>query len=79
VLPFLISWLAIAALTHRFVTTWLVGVTAGVVIRMVVLSHYRWSELSFLAVSLAFVGAVAGLLHFCYPRRTTNGAPQPLG
>ena len=30
-----------------------------VVVRMVVLSHYHWNELAFLAVALVFIGAVA--------------------
>jgi DUF3054 family protein len=59
VLPLLGCWAVAARLTRRFVPTWLVGVTVGVLIRMVVLGHYRWSELSFLLVSLVFVGAVA--------------------
>lgn len=58
-LPFLGAWLVVAYATRRFVPTWLVGVTLGVVIRMVVLSHYHWNQLSFLAVALVFVGAVA--------------------
>jgi hypothetical protein len=44
------------------VPTWLAGVTAGVAIRALILGHDRWSELSFLCVALAFVGAVSGLL-----------------
>jgi hypothetical protein len=59
VLPLLGCWLAAAWRTGRFVPTWLLGVTAGVAIRMAVLGHYRWSELSFLAVALVFVGALA--------------------
>ena len=39
--------------------TWLGGITAGVVMRMVVLGHYRWNELAFLAVALVFNGLVA--------------------
>ena len=74
-LPFLGAWLVVARWTRRFVPTWLVGVTAGVAIRAVVLSHYRWSELSFWAVSLVFVGAVAGVLFRAalrtWPRRRT--------
>ena len=57
--PLLCCWLAAAWATRRFVPTWLLGVTAGVAIRMVVLSHYRWNELAFYAVALCFVGAVA--------------------
>ncbi|HUZ81225.1 MAG TPA: DUF3054 domain-containing protein [Gaiellaceae bacterium] len=59
VLPLLGAWLAAAWTTHRFVPTWLGGVTIGVAIRMVVLGHYRWNELAFLAVALVFVGALA--------------------
>ena len=59
VLPLLGCWLAFAWWTRRFVPTWLAGVTGGVAIRMVVLGHYRWSELSFLAVALVVVGVAA--------------------
>jgi hypothetical protein len=59
VLPVLACWVAVAWATRRFLPTWLVGVTVGVLIRMVVLGHYRWSELSFLVVSLVFIGGVA--------------------
>jgi hypothetical protein len=59
VLPLLGCWLAVAWWTRSFVLTWLLGVTGGVAIRMIVLGHYRWSELSFLAVALVFVGGVA--------------------
>ncbi|HEX5448604.1 MAG TPA: DUF3054 family protein [Gaiellaceae bacterium] len=59
-LPFVGAWLvAFRAFAGRFLPTWLVGVTLGVAIRAVVLSHYRWSELSFWLVALAFIGAVA--------------------
>ena len=59
VLPLLGAWLAVARATHRFVPTWLGGVTVGVGIRLVVLGHYHWNELSFLAVALVFIGALA--------------------
>jgi hypothetical protein len=59
VLPLAGAWLVLARLTQRFLPTWLGGVTAGVAIRMAILGHERWNELAFLAVSLAFVGAVA--------------------
>ena len=59
-LPFLVCWFAAYAVFHgRFVPTWLVGVTLGVALRAVILSHYRWNELAFWLVSLAFVGAVS--------------------
>jgi hypothetical protein len=58
-LPLLGAWLVMARLTGRFLPTWLVGVTVGVLIRVVVLGHYRWNEFAFLAVALVFVGAVA--------------------
>jgi hypothetical protein len=60
-LPLLAGWLAVAAVTRRFVPTWLGGVTLGVAIRMVALGHYRWNELAFLAVALGFVGATAAI------------------
>ena len=59
VLPLLGAWIVLARVTGRFVPTWLGGVTIGVVIRMIVLGHYRWNELAFLAVALVFVGVVA--------------------
>jgi hypothetical protein len=58
-LPLLAGWLLLARLTGRFVPTWLGGITIGVGIRMVVLGHYRWNELAFLAVALVFNGVVA--------------------
>jgi Mn2+/Fe2+ NRAMP family transporter len=58
-LPLLGSWLVVAYVTRRLLTTWLIGVTLGVAIRMVVLDHYHWNQLSFLAVALVFVGAAA--------------------
>jgi hypothetical protein len=61
-LPFLVGWLLFTWRSGRFVPTWLLGVTWGVVVRAVVLSHYRWSELSFLVVALVFIGAVSGVL-----------------
>jgi len=61
-LPFLGAWLVFAYATRRFVPTWVGGVVVGVAIRAVVLSHYRWSELSFLVVALVFIGAVSFLV-----------------
>ena len=49
----------VARITGRAVPTWLGGITIGVIIRMVVLGHYRWNELAFLAVALVFNGVVA--------------------
>jgi hypothetical protein len=77
-LPVLGSWLLVARLTGRFLPTWLIGVTLGVTIRMAVLGHYHWNQLSFLAVALVFVGAVAwatrGLLRTWTGRRTARSA-----
>ena len=75
-LPLLAAWLLVARLTGCFLPTWLAGVPLGIAVRMVVLSHYRWRELSFLAVALVFIGAIAGALHFVHPRRTSRHAPQ---
>ena len=58
-LPLLAGWLVLAWVTGRFVPTWLGGITSGVGLRMVVLGHYHWNELAFLAVALVFNGAVA--------------------
>ncbi len=59
VLPLLVCWLVAAWWTRRFVPTWLLGVTAGVVVRMLVLGHERWDEVAFWLVSLVVVGALA--------------------
>jgi hypothetical protein len=59
VLPLAGSWVALAWWTGRFLPTWLGGVTLGVAIRMVVLGHERWSELSFLLVALVVIGAIS--------------------
>ena len=61
-LPLLGCWLAAAWWTRRFLPTWILGVTGGVALRMIVLSHYRANELAFFLVALAFVGAVAYVL-----------------
>ncbi len=55
----LAGWFAVAFATRHFVPTWLVGVTLGVLLRMVVLGHYHWNQLSFLVVALVFVGLIA--------------------
>jgi len=61
-LPLLVAWFAVAYATRRFVPTWLVGVTLGVVARMIALGHYHWDQLTFLVVALVFVGTVAAAL-----------------
>jgi hypothetical protein len=61
-LPFVGAWLAVAWRTRRFIPTWLGGVTLGVAIRAVILSHYRWDELAFWAVALVFIGALAAVV-----------------
>lgn len=59
-LPFLACWFAAAAAFRgRFVPTWLVGVTAGVLLRAAILSHWYAKELAFWVVSLVTVGALA--------------------
>jgi hypothetical protein len=55
----LVAWFAVAFATRSFVPTWLLGVTLGVVARMIALGHYRWDQLTFLGVALVFVGLVA--------------------
>lgn len=68
VLPLLACWLAAAWWTRRFVPTWLLGVTAGVVLRMLILGHERWSELAFWLVALVFNGAVAAVVSLAWRR-----------
>jgi hypothetical protein len=58
-LPLLAGWWAVAFATRKFVPTWLAGVTVGVGIRAVALSHYHWNQLTFLLVALVFVGLFA--------------------
>jgi Protein of unknown function (DUF3054) len=58
-LPLLAGWCAAFALFRgRFVPTWLVGVSAGVLLRAAILSHWYAKELAFWGVALAFVGAL---------------------
>ena len=59
-LPLLAGWFAAAWLfRYAFVPTWLGGVTVGVALRMVLLSHYRGDEAAFWLVTLVVVGALA--------------------
>jgi len=58
-LPFLGAWWALALAGRGFLATWLVGVTAGVAVRALALGHHGWNQLSFLAVALVFIGALA--------------------
>jgi len=60
-LPLLVAWFAVAYATRRFFPTWLVGVTLGVVARMIALGHYHWDQLTFLLVAMVFVGALSSL------------------
>jgi hypothetical protein len=62
--PLLVAWVAVAYLTRRFVPTWLAGVTLGVAARMIALGHYRFDQLTFLLVALAFVGLIAWPVQF---------------
>jgi len=57
--PLLVAWFAVAYATRRFVPTWLLGVTFGVLARMIPLGHYHWDQLTFLLVALVFVGLIA--------------------
>jgi hypothetical protein len=59
-LPLLAGWLAATAYFRgRFVPTWLVGVTAGVLLRAAILGHWYAKELIFLLIALLFVGLFA--------------------
>jgi hypothetical protein len=53
----------------RFVPTWLVGVSGGVLLRAAILSHWYAKELAFWGVALAFVGAFALALRMVASRR----------
>ncbi len=72
VLPLAGSWLVLAWWTERFLPTWLYGVTLGVAIRMLVLGHERWSELSFLGVALVFVGVISFALSWLMRRQVAS-------
>ena len=62
-LPFLAGWFVAYRVFHgRFVPTWLAGVTLGVLLRAALLSHWYAKELAFYAVSLVFLGALAGAM-----------------
>ena len=61
-LPLLGGWWALALAGRGFLTTWLLGVTAGVAIRAATLGHLHWNQLTFLGVALVFVGLVAAVL-----------------
>jgi hypothetical protein len=59
-LPFLVGWFAAyRVFGGRFVPTWLVGVTRGVLLRAAVLSHWYAKELALYVVSLVVIGALA--------------------
>ena len=58
-LPLLGAWWALALAGRGFLTTWLLGVIAGVAIRAVALGHLHWNQLTFLVVALAFNGLIA--------------------
>ncbi len=68
-LPFAAGWFtAFACFRGRFVPTWLVGTTLGVLLRSAVLGHYRLNVFAFLAVSLVFLGVTAGLMRIAVRR-----------
>jgi hypothetical protein len=76
-LPLLVAWFAVAYATHRFVPTWIAGVTLGVVVRMIALGHYHWDQLTFLLVALIFVGLIAWPVQWLAPRFRLGG-PDPI-
>ena len=80
-LPFLATWFAADRLFRgSFVPTWLVGVSAGVLLRAAILSHWYAKELAFWLVALVVVGllAVAGrLLVVLYGRVRPRAATAP--
>ena len=62
-LPIAAGWFAAFAFFRgRFLPTWLAGVSAGVLLRAAILSHWYASELAFWAVAVCFVGLFAFVL-----------------
>jgi Protein of unknown function (DUF3054) len=80
-LPFLATWFAAdRPFGGRFVPTWLAGVSAGVLLRATILSHWYAKELAFWLVALATIGALAGagrLLVALYGRVRLRTAASP--
>ena len=79
-LPLLAGWFAAsAAFRGRFAPTWLVGVSAGVLLRAAILGHWYAKELAFWAVALVFVGFFAATTRATWRsalrRRTARRAP----
>ena len=73
-LPLLASWLGATVLCRgRFVPTWLVGVTAGVLLRAAILGHWYAKELTFLLVALIFIGLFALAARFVLSRLASGG------
>jgi hypothetical protein len=70
-LTLLAGWLAATAFFRgRFVPTWLVGVTAGVLLRAAILSHWYAKELVFLLIALIFVGLFSVVARLAIARTT---------
>jgi hypothetical protein len=73
-LPLLAGWLGATVLFRgRFVPTWLVGVTAGVLLRAAILGHWYAKELTFLLVALIFIGLFALAARFVLGRLASGG------
>ncbi len=79
-LPLLAGWFAASlAFRGRFVPTWLVGVSLGVLLRAAVLSHWYAKELVFWVVALVFVGLSAVITRWLarIAQRRRTGRPAP--
>lgn len=79
-LPLLGCWFGAAALfRYRWLPTWFVGVSAGVLVRAAVLGHWYAKELAFWLVALAFLGGVTLVTRAAartpLRRRTARSAP----
>jgi Protein of unknown function (DUF3054) len=79
-LPLLACWFAASIyFGGRFVQTWFVGVSAGVLLRAAILGHWYAKELAFWAVALVFVGFFAATTRATWRsalrRRTARRAP----
>ena len=79
-LPLLAGWFAASVVFGgRFIPTWFFGVSAGVLLRAAILSHWYAKELAFWAVALVFVGffdaTTRATWRSALRRRTARPAP----
>jgi hypothetical protein len=76
-LPLLGAWFAAAyAFGGRFVPTWLVGVSAGVLLRAAILGHWYAKELAFWLVAVVTIGLFAGVGRLALRLAASRRSPQ---